>query len=59
MGDGVEVAAIDPVASMQAIENEQLGSKARDVADRLRRAIDRLGKGQGPCNSDLEDVRSE
>ena len=38
-GDGVEVAAIDPVASMQAIPNEGLKDKAGQVADKLRRAI--------------------
>ncbi len=37
-----EVAAIDPVASMQAIENHELTSKARTVAERLRAAIARL-----------------
>ena len=40
--DGVEVAAIDPVASMQAIPNERLKDKAGQVADKLRRAIDAL-----------------
>ena len=42
-GTGVEVAAIDPVASMQAIGNDQLAEKARMVADKLRRAIAALG----------------
>ena len=37
-----EVAAIDPVASMQAIGNEALTSKARAVATRLQAAIERL-----------------
>ena len=41
-GDGVEVAAIDPVASMQAIPNEGLKDKAGQVADKLRRAIEGL-----------------
>jgi uncharacterized protein (DUF302 family) len=40
---GVEVAAIDPVASMRAIENEQLSDKAALVAGKLRRVIERLG----------------
>lgn len=37
-----EVAAIDPVASMQAIPNEPLKAKAALVAQRLRAALDRL-----------------
>lgn len=44
---GVEVAAIDPVASMQAIENERLAEKAAVVAEKLRRTIERLGASQG------------
>jgi uncharacterized protein (DUF302 family) len=43
LGDGrTEVAAIDPVASMQAIDNPELKAKAAAVADRLRAAIERL-----------------
>jgi uncharacterized protein (DUF302 family) len=41
-GEGVEVAAIDPVASMQAIPNAALAEKAEEVAARLRRAIEAL-----------------
>ncbi len=41
-GEGVEVAAIDPVASMQAIANDALAEKAAAVADKLRRVIDSL-----------------
>lgn len=41
--EGIEVAAIDPAASMQAIQNEQLSDKAAIVAGKLRRAIERLG----------------
>jgi uncharacterized protein (DUF302 family) len=37
-----EVAAIDPVASMQAVGNEALTDIAEDVRDRLRRVIDTL-----------------
>jgi uncharacterized protein (DUF302 family) len=40
---GIEVAAIDPVASMESIENDELADKAKMVADKLRRVIDRLG----------------
>ncbi len=38
----VEVAAIDPMASMQAIENESLASVALEVQEKLRRVIDAL-----------------
>ena len=41
-GEGIEVAAIDPVASMQAIPNAMLVEKAGQVAARLRRAIESL-----------------
>lgn len=46
IGDGVtEVAAIDPVASMQAIENPQLQLAAREVRAKLARVIEALGGG--------------
>jgi len=38
----IEVAAVDPVASMQAIENTSLQGIAEDVRRRLKAAIDRL-----------------
>ena len=38
----VEIAAIDPVASMQAIENPALTEKATEIAAKLRSALDRL-----------------
>lgn len=38
----VEVAAIDPVASMQAIDNPELVKAAEVVREKLARAIDRL-----------------
>jgi uncharacterized protein (DUF302 family) len=42
-GDGVtEVAAIDPVASMLAIENPDLKAKAGEVAAKLQAVIDSL-----------------
>lgn len=41
-GRGVEVAAIDPVASMQAIDNPRLKSTAEGVRERLRKVIDGL-----------------
>ena len=40
--DEVEVAAIDPVASMQAIRNPELMKAAAVVRDKLERAIERL-----------------
>ena len=42
-GDGsVEVAAVDPVASMQAVDNPQLGEIAGEVRQRLSETIDSL-----------------
>ncbi len=40
--DGIEVAAIDPIASMAAIENEALGEVATQVQDLLKDVIDSL-----------------
>lgn len=37
-----EVAAVDPVASMQAVDNEKLRPIAEEIRDRLRRVIDGL-----------------
>ncbi|MGR3756625.1 MAG: DUF302 domain-containing protein [Tranquillimonas sp.] len=37
---GTEVSAIDPVASMQAIDNDELHSAAAEVRDMLRRAVE-------------------
>lgn len=41
--EGIEVAAVDPAASMKAIENDQLSEKAAVVAGKLRQVIGRLG----------------
>lgn len=41
-GGDVEVAAIDPVASMQAIPNQQLASRAALVATKLKNVIEVL-----------------
>ena len=41
-GGRSEVAAIDPIASMQAVENDLLGAIATEVRDRLRKVVDRL-----------------
>ena len=38
----VEIAAINPVASMQAIDNAALTAKATEVAAKLRSALDRI-----------------
>ncbi len=42
---GVEVAAIDPVATMQAIDNPELTKAAQVVRDKLSRVIGLLGQG--------------
>ncbi len=41
-GGGVEVAAIDPVASMQAVENRALEDVAVNVRDKLKTVIERV-----------------
>ncbi|MCO5252389.1 MAG: DUF302 domain-containing protein [Candidatus Kapabacteria bacterium] len=40
--DKIEVAAIDPIASMMAVENEKLGEVAKSVANDLKEIIGRL-----------------
>jgi len=45
-GGGVRVSAIDPVASMQAVDNPALRSIAGQVREALRRVIDTLEAGQ-------------
>lgn len=57
--DGIEVAAIDPVASMQAIQNDRLSDKAAEVAEKLRRAILSLAGPSGMAQSDLDEHRAE
>lgn len=43
IGDGaVEVAAVDPIASMQAIQNPALGEIAHQVQAKLKRVVDNL-----------------
>lgn len=37
---GTEIAAVDPVASMQAVDNPSLHSVAEEIRDRLRTVID-------------------
>jgi uncharacterized protein (DUF302 family) len=42
-GEGrTEVAAVDPVASMQSVESEDLRPVAEEIRERLRAVIDRL-----------------
>ena len=41
-GGEVEVAAVDPAASMQAVENEQLFNVASEVRSKLKKVIDLL-----------------
>lgn len=41
-GGKVEIAAIDPVASMQAIDNPKLKAAAEEVRARLRKVIESL-----------------
>jgi uncharacterized protein (DUF302 family) len=41
-GGGVEVSAVDPVASMQAIGNPALAEIAQEVQTRLKRVIESL-----------------
>lgn len=38
----VEVSAVDPVASMQAVENDSLGDIAGQVREKLKKVIDHL-----------------
>ena len=41
-GGAVEVAAIDPVASMQAVDNPALRSVTTEIQAKLRRVVDNL-----------------
>lgn len=40
--DKIEIAAVNPIASMQAIENPVLGYVAQQVTDKLKKVIDIL-----------------
>lgn len=43
LADGqVEVAAVDPLASMQAIQNQELQAIAKEIQLKLKRVIDQL-----------------
>ena len=41
-GGLVEIAIVDPIASMKAIENDELHEIAAEISARLRRVIDKL-----------------
>ncbi|MCX2839265.1 MULTISPECIES: DUF302 domain-containing protein [Salinimicrobium] len=42
-GDGtIEVSAVDPVASMQAVKNDTLGDVATQVREKLKKVIDSI-----------------
>jgi uncharacterized protein (DUF302 family) len=41
-GGGTEVAAIDPVASMQAVNNPKLGEVGEQVREKLKKVIESL-----------------
>ncbi|MFP4211290.1 MAG: DUF302 domain-containing protein [Alkalispirochaeta sp.] len=41
--DGVEIAAVDPAVSMQAVENAVLAPIAREVQSRLKKVLTALG----------------
>jgi uncharacterized protein (DUF302 family) len=41
-GGGVEVSAVDPMASMQAIDNPRLAEVAKEVQAKLKRTVNEL-----------------
>ena len=42
----VEVAAVDPVSSMQAVDNETLQPIAEEIREKLKRVVTSLGQGK-------------
>jgi uncharacterized protein (DUF302 family) len=44
-GGGVEVSSIDPVASMQAVENDALAELAKEVRRKLAKVVDAVDAG--------------
>jgi uncharacterized protein (DUF302 family) len=40
--DSVEVAAVDPVASMQAVDNKDLAEIAKEIQSKLKSVIENL-----------------
>ena len=39
---GIEVSAIDPIASMMAVKNDALGAIASEVREKMRRVVETL-----------------
>lgn len=42
LDEGIEIAAVDPVASMQAVGNDSLSEIADEVRNKLKKAVDNL-----------------
>ena len=42
VGEGIEVAAVDPVASMQAVDNKGLSEIAKEIQSKLKLVIESL-----------------
>lgn len=38
----IEISAVDPMASMQAVDNPELGNLAKEVKERLQKCVDAL-----------------
>ena len=55
--DRTEVAAIDPVASMAAIDNDQLKTAAKEVRDQLERVISSLSASP-PTRAEKAEIMS-
>jgi len=58
-GGGVEVAAIDPVASMQAVDNPRLKEAAARVGEKLKRAIAHLQSDMPQSEAAVADDRHD
>ncbi|SDG61477.1 DUF302 domain-containing protein [Psychroflexus sediminis] len=42
LDEGIEIAAIDPVASMQSVGNDSLSEIANEIREKLKKAVDNL-----------------
>lgn len=42
LDEGIEIAAVDPVASMQSVGNENLSDIANEIRDKLKKAVSSL-----------------
>ncbi|MFD0932851.1 DUF302 domain-containing protein [Psychroflexus salinarum] len=42
LDEGIEIAAIDPVASMQSVGSDSLSEIANEIRDKLKKAVDKL-----------------